>query len=339
MKRIISIFLATLMLSAAIFSMTGCTSLKSSKKEATVVMTVGGIDVTYEVYRYFAMNLRYEIDGGDKSFWESAENKDELLAELEQKINDAILTTYAIFACGNAYGATEDDPAIADVIKVKVDQFVGNYDSKSDYVKDIKNYYMNHAVVKLMISSEIIEEELYYGLQNAGKISTDETYLNNYFRSDDFIRAKQVLIAFDADGDGYDDGDHEAKYALAETVLAKARAGEDFDSLVQKYGNDLMMFNNTDGYYFMRGVYVEEFENAAFDLDIGEISDIVETSEGYSIILRCEKEESYIKSHTDELTETYGRGKFNQILSDYKSELEISKTDNFAKLCDLVTME
>lgn len=331
--------MAVITLLAAAFSMTACNSLKSSRKEATVVAKVGDIDVTFEVYRYFAMNLRTEIDSGDADFWKNAENKDELLAELDARITEAILSTYAIFSCGAAYGASEDDPAIADLIDVQVDQFIGSYDSKSAYLKDIKNYYMNHAVVKLMISSEVIEEELYYGLQNAGLISQNESYLNNYFRSDEFIRAKQILIAFDSDGDGYDDGDHEAKYALARTVLEKARGGEDFDSLVAKYGNDLMMFNNKDGYYFTRGVYVEEFEDAAFALEIGEISDIVETSEGYSIILRCEKEESYIASHYDELYETYGRAKFNLILSEHAAELELVKNDNFAKLCDLVTME
>ena len=68
---------------------------------------------------------------------------------------------------------------------------------------------------------------------------------------------------------------------MAQTVAEEARRGVDFDELVEKYGEDPGMENNTDGYYFTDdGSMVKEFQDASFALDEGDISDPVKTTHG-----------------------------------------------------------
>ncbi len=71
----------------------------------------------------------------------------------------------------------------------------------------------------------------------------------------------------------------------AQEVLTRAKAGEDFGRLAEQYSvePDAQTTKGNLG-EFGYGEMVELFEEAAFALDIGEISDIVETQFGYHII-------------------------------------------------------
>ncbi len=80
--------------------------------------------------------------------------------------------------------------------------------------------------------------------------------------------------------------DEKAVQALAEDVLKKAKApGADFAALAKQYSeDDSNSANGGDLDYFGRGRMVAEFEQAAFAMKNGEISDLVKTALGFHII-------------------------------------------------------
>ena len=86
-----------------------------------------------------------------------------------------------------------------------------------------------------------------------------------------------------------------AKRKLAENILKRAKAGEDWGKLVKEYSEDQGSKDKGGEYTFARAsvdpnrAMVKEFEDASFGLNTNQISDIVTTSYGYHIIKLLEK--------------------------------------------------
>jgi peptidyl-prolyl cis-trans isomerase D len=99
------------------------------------------------------------------------------------------------------------------------------------------------------------------------------------------VKAAHILIKVTAEADP---ANRQKKRALAEKILGKAHSGKNFAKLARTYSDDVASIaQGGDLGYFTRGTMAAAFEKAAFDLNPGEISDIVETPFGYHII-KCE---------------------------------------------------
>lgn len=98
------------------------------------------------------------------------------------------------------------------------------------------------------------------------------------------IKVQQILLkTYATDGTGrkieYTEKAKEDTYKTACEVWEKAMAGEDFDELIRHYNE-----GEKSTCSFGKGEMDPAFEKAAFNLGTGEISEIVESEEGYHII-------------------------------------------------------
>jgi peptidyl-prolyl cis-trans isomerase D len=107
------------------------------------------------------------------------------------------------------------------------------------------------------------------------------------------IRASHILLTTE----GKDDA---AVRAQAEQVLKEAKSGADFAALAKKYSQDeTNAQQGGDLDYFGRGRMVPAFENAAFALKPGEITDLVKTEFGYHIIKLVDRKPAIVRPLTD----------------------------------------
>lgn len=108
-------------------------------------------------------------------------------------------------------------------------------------------------------------------------------YLDNpeKFMRPQQVRARHILIKVAADAK---DGDRAAKRLLIEKLLARARAGEDFEELARQNSEAPTKQWGGQMEPFGRGQLAKSIEEAAFAMEAGQISGVVTTPEGFQII-------------------------------------------------------
>ncbi|HUT08705.1 MAG TPA: peptidylprolyl isomerase [Candidatus Latescibacteria bacterium] len=109
-----------------------------------------------------------------------------------------------------------------------------------------------------------------------------------------------------------------------EDILAKAKAGEDFAALAKQYSEDPGSKDNGGLYEdIVRGQMVKPFEDAAFSVPVGQISDVVEVDYGYHIlqIVDRKKETRPFEEIRAEIESRLKEGKQGTVVEDHIKSL------------------
>jgi peptidyl-prolyl cis-trans isomerase D len=122
---------------------------------------------------------------------------------------------------------------------------------------------------KVVLSDQEIQE--YYDSNlDKGEFTTEET-----------VEARHILIMVENDAE---EEIWEEKKEQILSILEKARSGEDFAELAARYSEDPSREQGGHLGTFGRGSMVKPFEDAAFSMKAGEVSDPVRTQFGWHII-------------------------------------------------------
>ena len=139
-------------------------------------------------------------------------------------------------------------------------------------------------------------------------VTFEESELERYYRRnlDQFeilekVKASHILIMVDAEAD---EKTRAERRAYAETILEEVRAGADFAELARSKSDDkASAVKGGNLGYFTRGSMVKPFEDAAFSMNPGDTSDLVETTFGYHIIRVEEYTEPGLRTLEDAIEE------------------------------------
>ncbi len=312
---------------------TGCSAsrpIKGSDQELAVVGQAGGFDVLYEELRYVTLNYKkqFELQYGE-GVWEDEELAEEHRAELERLVLKNITANYAVLSLCAEVSISIDEKTISDAVDDYIADFVDELGGRGEYKAALKEYYMTDHFMRFTIGVDYCQNELFYVYSDdLGLIETDEETIYNYIMDGNFVRTLHVFISNDV---GDDIGENRKK---AEEVLEQLHAGTDIKTLIGSSINEDFSLTTTNGYYFTHGEMIKPYEEAAFSLNIGDVSDIVETDTGFFVIERLALDEKYVIANLATLIEQYQYAIFNDYIDQRQSELSITLNE-FGKSLDL----
>ena len=164
------------------------------------------------------------------------------------------------------------------------EQFKNAMDAMEYTEGALKDDLQKMAAIDKFISEELVKKT------TVTESETREYYEKNpdYFTQPEQVRASHILIALNEQDSAEKRGSALEKIT---EVQAKLKSGEDFASLAEEYSEGPSSTQGGDLGFFQRGQMVKAFEDAAFALKEGELSDIVETSFGYHLIIVTDRKE------------------------------------------------
>lgn len=160
-----------------------------------------------------------------------------------------------------------------------------------DYILLAAAYQGDSTLASLDVSAvvdPILEQEVFRKL-NEQVIQVDTTITDQELREifererpGQEVRARHILLRVPPDASP---AERDSILAIARDLRARAVSGENFAELAREYSQDPgSAREGGDLGFFGPGQMVAPFEQAAFALDVGEISDVVESPFGYHII-------------------------------------------------------
>ena len=208
------------------------------------------------------------------------------------------------------YGVTltaEQEAAMA-----KSDQsYIDQYGSEEAFEAEIAKLGMRRETYDRVARSNYLYQNLYelYNTEGSALYASNED-LAAYAAAQGYITADHILLTTvdTATGEALSDETVAEKRALAESLAEKLKSytGDDlasyFAELADEYSEDPGRASNPTGYTFTTGSMVQEFEDAAYALSEGEVSEVVESRFGYHILLRLPLDKS---AAADEVREEY----------------------------------
>lgn len=171
--------------------------------------------------------------------------------------------------------------------------------------------------IKKQVLIQYAVEKLFSGIE------VEDEEINNYYMSNqesfiipERVRASHILV----------DSEDEAN-----EILNQLNSGMSFEEAARKYSKCPSKENGGDLGEFTRGQMVQEFEDAAFSMDEGQISEPIKTQFGYHIIKLVARRESEISPLEDEkekiqsyLVALKQRELFNSRIDELKGKYEVN---------------
>lgn len=333
-KRSLCLLICFALLTLSLLSCSSTSKpIKPSEQDLKVVATCEGVDIYYEELRYVTMvykeDLAYRY--GD-TIWEDATLTEKYLPQLMQKVTEALKINCSIVAMAKTFQIDVNEQAILDEVQARIDETVATIGKRRDYINMLKSLYMTDHFVRYSLATDICEREMVYAMMDLDLIiESEKDFLPYALDDENYCATYHIFIGNDA-GDSVD-----VNRQLAEQVHEMMVEGKKIEELIGSKFNE----DTSEGkvpYHFTRGEMDLAYEEAAFALEIGQFSGVVECDEGFYIISRQPLDEAHITANVTKLLQSYQYAQVEALLTDYRYKIEVEWND-YGKSIDLVAMK
>ena len=309
MKKI-ALLLAVLMLTIGLSS---CTSYK--KGDTTVLMTVGGAEVTHELYRFICLKNAAILASGQEDYF-TGKDADAHLQELQSAVDRELRLYFAVETLAKRYEVTLSKEDV-DLIKDEIKETKKQSQSKKEYYDGLEKLFMSENVFFEQAKNYYLERNLFYFVKDEknGVILLSDDQLRKDV-AEHFFAAGQILLT----GEGAE--------ALAESLKKQLEDGADFYALALEHSKDSIK----DVRYFTYGEMQPYFEQAVKELQIGQVSEVIKSDLGWHLIKREQPDMDYVEKNLEIFRDTDLVRLYNEMLAKEAESLKIVCTDAYSGL-------
>ncbi|PIE20024.1 MAG: hypothetical protein CSA66_01765 [Proteobacteria bacterium] len=251
------------------------------------------------------------------------------LARIEQNILKRLIEQELIEQAVKAAGITVSEQDVA----AGFAEYKKRFQSEAQF----QNYLKHGRVTKESIEKRIRDRRaLELLLEKKGDMAvTDEAAREFYDKNERFytekagVRASHVLIKLDRNASEEEDAKAMEK---VKTVQAKLKDGGDFGAVAKELSEGPTASSGGDLGFFGKGRMAKEFEDAAFAMKVGEVSQPIRTRFGYHIIKVTDRREDRKKAFDevkDQIIKSLKNKKFfterRKLLADLDKSAKVEK--------------
>jgi peptidyl-prolyl cis-trans isomerase SurA len=226
----------------------------------------------------------------------NAEEQSQLQREiLDQMINDKLLLLAAQKDTTIEVTSKEVESAVGDQMKNVKSEF----SSEEAFETQLKSEGLTESELRKkyreQIKNQMMTERLISSKLSKVSVSTKEvkdfyqTYKDSIPDQPEAVKLSHILLEIKPSQETLDSLKREA-----EKILELVKSGQDFAQLASMYSDDPSGKEGGDLGFFKKGDMIPKFEQVAFSLNPGEVSDVVETEFGYHIIKVEEKKDDRV---------------------------------------------
>lgn len=317
-------------------SLTSCSSsrpIKPSKQDMQVVATCAGHEIYYDELRYITLAYRDELSARyGENIWTDAALTEQYLPMLTEHVNESLKINAAIIDVCAEFGIDIDDEDIQASVQSEIDATIEALGGRAIYKKLIGEMYMTDRFIRHSYAADLCESMLARTLIDTELIIGSEIDFAAYAMNDEVMCATYQIYIENDEGDSID-----ANRQKAEEARALLLGGTDIKNLIgSSYNEDISA--PSIPYYFMKGEYELAYEQAAFALEIGEISEVIEGENGFYVIVRQPLKESQLVANITELYQRYQYIEVEALISERRDAMVLEWTE-LGKSIDLVQMK
>lgn len=318
--------------------------IKSSEQDATVVGECAGFDIRYEELRYVTIVCRAELDR-ELGAYDSLDlsEQDAYEKALEAKVFEKLKENYSVLALAEEVGIKTDSYALKREVQKSIEKFVNQNcnDSVEEYKTALASMNITDSLLRFVYKVDIVEGQILDKLIEDGDrilYSVDEPesvvdFTEYVVNSGDYAR---TIHAYYPKTSQYIDASESLERAKATAAALAAEKNDEarYSMMYSAIGSVFVPgFSLTnDGVYFTRGQMGEAYESAAFALEYFGTSEVVETVDGYYVIMRLEPELEGARKRVNELLAQYQYSVLYSLENEQKDNIEFVPNEYFESI-------
>lgn len=314
-------------LSAAVFVICGAEAMGEEKiPETKGAASVNGIIISnQEVNRQLFVLEQHFLSTQGKAV------RPDMVPGLRSKVVDELIDKELLFQESRKRGLEIEDKAVDE----KMDALKKQFPNEETFRDEMSQMDVTEEALRLQIKKDMTVQQLVEKDILAKVKVSDEDARSFYdshpefFKETEKVRASHILVESQADTDPIT---KDQRRKGLEAVRKRIEAGEDFASLAKEFSHCPSAEKGGDLGYFERGQMVKPFEEAAFSMKPGEVSDIVVTPFGFHLIkltdrrpprtIPYDESKERIKQHLQRLKFTEEK---NTYLGELKKKSKVEK--------------